>query len=78
MFLQFILKEDKKSLVSKFLMAQIQETVKGDWWEMVLNDISELNLEFSLHDIRMMSIDKFEMHVKAAYNANTFEWLVEN
>ena len=45
---------------------------------MVLNDISELNLEFSLHDIRMMSIDKFEMHVKAAYNANTFEWLVEN
>ena len=77
MFLQYILKEDKNSLLSKFLMAQIEETLKGDWWEMLLNDISELRLNYSLHEIRMMSKTKFKTLVKEAASTKAFEWLVE-
>ena len=77
MFLQYILKEDKNSLLSKFLMAQIEETLKGDWWEMLLNDISELRLDYSLHEIRMMSKTKFKTLVKEAASTKAFEWLVE-
>ena len=38
MFLQYILKEDGKSLIHKFLMAQIEKSHPGDWWNAVTKD----------------------------------------
>ena len=76
-FLQYILKEDQQSLISSFLMAQIENTVSGDWWETVLHDITELNLEYSLHDIKTMSTDSFKSIVKTAANIQAFKWLTD-
>ena len=35
MFLQYVLKENEKSLLHKFLITQIEEPQVGDWWPSV-------------------------------------------
>ena len=55
LFLQYILKEKGDSLIHSFLVAQMEDTKKGDWWETVQNDIMEIELNLSLSEIKMMS-----------------------
>ena len=62
--------------MNKFLMAQITETVKGDWWENILLDLSHLKLNFSLYDIKSMSKEKFKNVVIEAASREAFAWLL--
>ena len=75
-FLQYLLKEDEGSLVSRVLMAQIENVVKGDWWESAAEDISELNLDLTLHEIKAMSKESFKTKVKEAATREAFKWLL--
>ena len=75
MFLQYILKEQEDTLVHSFLIAQMEDTLKGDWWETVQNNIAELELNISLADIKMMSIESFKNKVKTHAAKAAFHWL---
>ena len=74
-FLQYILKERSDSLIHSFLLAQIENTLKGDWWETVQNDIIELNLNLSLYEIQIMSEELFRNKVKTHATTAAFVWL---
>ena len=75
MFLHYILQEDEQSLMNKFLIAQIEETKEGDWWLTVKDNMEELNLELSLHEIKLMSKNSFKMKVKKSAEQQAFKWL---
>ena len=46
MFLQYILKEEGDTLLHSFLVAQMEDTLKGDLWETVQKNIVEIKLFF--------------------------------
>ena len=71
-----ILTLNSAGIMNKFLMAQITETVKGDWWENILLDLSHLKLNFSLYDIKSMSKEKFKNVVIEAASREAFAWLL--
>ena len=73
--LQYILKERSDSLIHSFLLAQIENTLKGDWWDTVRNDIAELNLNLSLSEIQIMSEELFRNIVKKHAAAAALDWL---
>ena len=74
-FLQYILKEEEHTLIHSFLVAQIENPLKGDWWELVMQDIIELNLNLSLSEIKQMSKEMFKNKVKTHVNEAAFVWL---
>ena len=74
-FLQYILKEDGNSLIHSFLVAQMENTMRGDWWEIVQKDMAELRLDLSLSEIKMMSQQSFKNKVKIHANEAAFTWL---
>ena len=76
-FLQYILKEDEDSLLNRFLMAQMEETFKGDWWETVQQDMVDLDLDMSLFEISNMSEELFKSKVKDCVNKAAHNWLME-
>ena len=75
LYLQLVLQEDEKSLLFKFLNAQMEEPQKGDWWLTVKKDIEQLNLNLSLHEIKSMSKESFKNLVQKAVKAEAFNWL---
>ena len=77
MFLQYILKEDEDSLIHKFLLAQIEDPKTGDWWLSILQDIEELDLAFTLHDIKHMTRDRFKTEVENAAKKAAFKVLTD-
>ena len=76
-FLQYILQEDKDSLMHSFLMAQIEDTVNGDWWETVKQDMVDLNLDMTLFEIMKMSEESYKSKVKACVTKAAYKWLIE-
>ena len=53
-FLYYILHEDPKSLVFKFLESPMKNRTKNDWASTVLKDIQELSLNLKIEDINVM------------------------
>ena len=53
----------------------MENTVRGDWWELVQHDMTELQLDLSLSEIRMMSQKSFKNKVKIHANKAAFTWL---
>ena len=76
-FLQYILQEDKDSLMHSFLMAQIEDTVNGDWWETVKQDMVDLNLDMTLFEIMKMSEESYKSKAKACVTEAAYKWLIE-
>ena len=74
-FLQYILKEEGETLINSFLVAQMENPLKGDWWGIVKQDIVELKLDLSLSEIKMMSQEAFKKKVKVHANEAAFVWL---
>ena len=54
-YLQYILKEDKSSLISKFFHAQYSQSLKNDWALTIKKDLQELEITLSLENIRRKS-----------------------
>ena len=75
MFLHYVLQEDENSLLYKFLMAQIETPKEGDWWLSVLQDINDLKLEVTLHEIKNMTKETFKTRVKLAASQDALKWL---
>ena len=52
LYLQYILKESEQSLMYKFLNAQMEDPKDGDWWLTMKDDMEELKMNVSLHEIK--------------------------
>ena len=59
MFLQYILKQSEDSLLYKFLLAQINVSYPGDWWVQMKDDLSSLNINLTLSEIKELGTDLF-------------------
>ena len=77
MFLYYILHQKENSLILKFFKAQLENPVKGDWSEMVNSDLSEINLQLTIEEIRGLSLESFRTKVKNAIEKAAFKWLLE-
>ena len=75
MFLQYLLQENENSLLYKFLSAQIDDPKEGDWWLYIIQDIKDLNLQFTLHEIKLMTKKSFKAKVKLAAKQKALKWL---
>ena len=67
LFLQYILQEQGDTLLHSFLVAQMEDTLKGDWWEVVQNDLVELKLDMSLSEIKLMSVESVQGHKSGVF-----------
>ena len=60
LFFKSILKESTESLIFKFIMAQYQNPVRGDWVSCCLNDLKYLNINISIEEIKIMKKTQFK------------------
>ena len=63
-FLHYLLKQDPKSMLYRFLETQLSSRNPKDWVSTVLKDFEELNLYVSLEDIKMMKKSAFNTILK--------------
>ena len=54
----------------------MQESLQGDWWLLVRDDLESLDLNLSLHEIKFMSKDKLKKLVHNAVKAQALSWLL--
>ena len=76
-YLQYILKEDKSSLISKFFHAQFAQSLKNDWALTIKKDLQELDINLSLEDIRRKSKHSFKSLVAKATTKRALTFLLE-
>ena len=73
-FLHEILNEERNSLVSKFLKAQLKYKTKKDWINTVLEDLEYLELEnLTMEGLRSMKKPMFRKLIKEKIEKITFE-----
>ena len=66
MFLQYILKEDPDSLISKFFHTQDSKPLRNDWSLYCRKDMEEIELKLTFEEIQSMSKDRFKAIVSKA------------
>ena len=76
LFLQYLLKQEKDSLMYKFFEAQSQWPQKGDWISMVKKDVNEIELNLTFDEISVMSDYSYNTKVKNAIRKTAFNWLI--
>ena len=76
LFFHYILKEKESSLLYQFLNAQMEEPLRGDWWSTVRSDLEDLMLDLSVHEIKIMSRDKFKTLINTTVKSRAFAWLL--
>ena len=71
-FLHHILCQDEDSLLSRFLSAQCENPIKGDWASSVKRDLEFLNIKLSFKEKSSYSKKAFKVIVKDAVKAKAF------
>ena len=76
LFLQYILKENKDSLLYKFFEAQSKHPQKGDWVLQINEDLKEVELNLTFSEIKCMSVFSFNTRVRKAIMKSAFKYLI--
>ena len=76
-YLQYILKEDQSSLVSKFFFAQNSQSLKNDWALTCRQDLKDLNINLSLEEIKRKSKQSSKTLVAKATTKRALNFLLE-
>lgn len=76
MFLQYILKEDRNSLISRVFYAQDSNPLKNDWSLTCREDLKSLAINLTYEEIRDLSKDQFKRTVKRAVSIQAFRYLM--
>ena len=63
-YLQYILHEDKESLMYTFLEAQRENPVRNDWCQTIQEDLEVFGIDLTLEEIEKMSETQFKELVK--------------
>ena len=77
LYLKYILEQEDKSTLKKFLKLQIGEPNRGDWASTCRNDLEELKIEFSSEQIKVMTKSKFTNILKQKITENALKYLLE-
>ena len=77
MFLHYILSRNEKELIVRFFKAQESYPVRNDWSETVKKDMSNLNIQLSLSNIKRTSKSSFKRLVKTKVRQAAFDELLE-
>jgi hypothetical protein len=64
MFLQYILKEEPTSMISKFFESQVKNPTTKDWVTTVRNDLKDVEINATFADIKAMPKNKFKNMLK--------------
>ena len=64
-YLQYILKEDKNTLISKFFYAQCANQIKNDWVSNIKNVLKEINITFTFQEIQIMKVQTYQDMVES-------------
>ena len=76
-FLQYILKQEKESMVYKVFKATSENPVKNDFVKTCLNYLESLDIKMSFEDIGKMSNSKFKQIVKQKTEEAGFKYLLK-
>ena len=76
-YLQYILKQDPSSLVSKFFFAQNSQSLKNDWALTCRQDLKDLDINLSLEEIKRKSKHSFKGLVAKATTKRALNFLLE-
>ena len=74
-YLQNILKKPANELIHRVYEAQKKNPTKGDWIQLVMNDLDLIGEQLDEERIRSMSKNKFKRHVKKKIENAAFEYL---
>ena len=77
LYLKYILEQEDKSTLKKFLKLQIGEPNRGDWASTCRNDLEELKIELSYEQIKVMTKSKFTNILKQKITENALKYLLE-
>ena len=75
LYLKYILEQNEDSKLKKFFNLQLEKPSRGDWASTCLNDLKELELEYSLEEIRLMTKSKYLNILKSRIQKNAFTYL---
>lgn len=73
MYLHYLLNLDKSEMLYKFFITQWNNPTKGDWAELVKEDLNDLKIKKDFEDIRHQSKLSFAKLVKKRAQENAFE-----
>ena len=76
LYLKYILDQEEESILKKFLNLQFQEPVRRDWASTVMSDLSELEINLSLEEIKNMTKMKFSRIIKIKSKKNALSYLI--
>ena len=77
LFLHYILKQDKKSMLYKVLKTTEENSIKNDFVSSCKDDLKRLGLELTFADIENISKQKFKNLLKNKVKLLAFEYLME-
>ena len=63
-FLQYILFEDKNSLIHKVLKTQLSNPTFNDWGQTVVNDLQKLDRKLDVSDVENLPVETYQRLVK--------------
>ena len=76
MFLHHILTRNEDALINKVFWAQVSKTAKGDWCQVVREDLDMLGLTMSFNEIAEMSQESLRKLVREKMSNRAFEELM--
>ena len=77
MYLHYLLTTSEDQLLYKFFKAQLRNPSKGDWTEVVKQDLKDFNITSSFKEISLMKNTQFKNKVKKACKKYTFDELIQ-
>ena len=75
MFLHYVLTRQKTELIYQFLMTMIRKPTKGDWVEVVKEDLQDLDIRDSFEELGQYKTEDLKKKVKEASKKYSLETL---
>lgn len=76
-YLNYLLNQEANSLVNKFLKAQIDKILPGDWVSLVNQDLKDLDIALSFEDIKNTSKNELSEFLNKKIEEKAFEYLIK-
>ena len=77
LYLKYLLQQDEKSILFKFIILQIQQPSKGDFVTTCKSDLDFLTITESFDEIKLMTKKKFSKILKQRTRQNALKYLIE-
>ena len=77
LYLHYLVNSDKKEMLYKFFIIQWLNPIRGDWSELVKEDMTNFGINFKLEDLTQISKQSFKIMVKKKARECAFEELIK-